>query len=343
MIYDKDSFARDPKIAFEIGWDYARLGAYAKHFEAAENNFKPVLDGYKAGLEKFPDIGPRYKHEDRRFILKWLHLRLNAHKRGRFFGPLLTWEYIKQIDTVHCPITRLAFTYGEGLETDWTVDRINNDGAYAVGNIVGVSRAVNRAKGEMNYMECFLASNKAAQRSCGTYHGLTENQWLRLAGFMSINATELNIETGLFPLAVCPVEGMAFKNPLNFIQLRGSSLFCLPLTDKRNGFMVASFKKLGNHNLQKEFIKFANCAHATYTFVRRTQVNQYWAIEDAWDSEIVRKSWIALAEKLIAIKDGPTIVGRHLASLYKQDKKLEILNAVRCQWSLSTNGFAAPD
>jgi hypothetical protein len=50
-------------------------------------------------------------------------------------------------------VTLVELTHGTGEDTDWSVDRVNNDGAYADGNLIVMSARANKAKGNKSFLE----------------------------------------------------------------------------------------------------------------------------------------------------------------------------------------------
>ncbi|MDR5777342.1 MULTISPECIES: hypothetical protein [unclassified Caballeronia] len=117
--------ASTPETAFDIGWDFARFG---RAMDTAVRD-PAVLQGFAAGREHFRVA----QHRPDRFVSKWLQLRINAYKRRRILDAHVTPSYLKRIDSLVCPITLSPLTHGALCETDWSVDRINNNGAYAPG------------------------------------------------------------------------------------------------------------------------------------------------------------------------------------------------------------------
>ena len=114
-----------------------------------------------------------------RFVRKWLQLRYQALSRRRVINDDVTPDLLRRIDVLKCPVTRVVLTHGELLDTDWSVDRINNDGAYASNNLAVISTGANRAKGSRSYDEVFFLSQKSTASD-----GLTPLEWLRMASIM---------------------------------------------------------------------------------------------------------------------------------------------------------------
>jgi len=133
------------RIWFEVGWDYASYGLVLP-----EDVVNPALsNGFREGRERFrKPIGPH-----NRFIRKWLRLRLNAVKRGRQFDAGVTPEFLASIATDVCPITREPLTYGTLTDTDWSIDRLINDGGYSCHNLAMMSVRANTAKDKMTIEE----------------------------------------------------------------------------------------------------------------------------------------------------------------------------------------------
>jgi len=153
----------------ELGADFARLGMHPP-----EDSPTSVHEGFAAAAYR----GFRPKTLDR-FQRKWLQLRMGALRRHRLVSPLVTPDFLRVIDASWCPVLRTALTHGERADTDWSVDRLNNDGAYARGNIVVMSTRANRAKGSLGYDEV-----RARSKAVGPTEGLEPTEWLRMACVM---------------------------------------------------------------------------------------------------------------------------------------------------------------
>lgn len=70
----------------------------------------------------------------------------------------------------------VPLTHGTRADTEWSIDRLNNDGASAASNLAVMSVRANRAKGRLS-VEAALAKSRLAHDS----GGLSAMEWLRLA------------------------------------------------------------------------------------------------------------------------------------------------------------------
>lgn len=336
-----DDVIRDKLIGFEIGWDYAKLGVSPRDFEKSEGTFKPVLDGYLQGVQQFPNQRAQYAPKDYRFVIKWLRLRMNAYRRNRIFSPTLTWEHIRDIDKEECPITRERFTYGSKMDTDWSIDRVNNNGAYAPGNIMSMSKRANRAKGTLGVMGCIVASNRAKGMEGGFYHDLNETQWMRLAYLMSVNSTENEYEYGYLPLAAIPPKNMPVMNPLHILQARASHEFMSAPNSEANKMWTKAFKVVDSHNLHKRVAIFIAAARGAYIHARKTQKNTLYALTDAWMTPLVSQYWLDIAEKIDF--DQASKVLAECQRLSDGTLAFGDYFKVREAWGTDTQGYVSPE
>lgn len=153
-----------------LGHDIHRLSLLTPHASWPA----VVREGFNAAAH----TGQR-RHRSDRFVAKWLQLRLSAWRRGRGVADDVTPALLEEIDTVRCPITRQPLTHGSLQDTDWSVDRLNNDAAYAASNLAVMSVRANRAKGSL----CFHQVHARSQRDQAS-DGLQPVEWLRLAVLM---------------------------------------------------------------------------------------------------------------------------------------------------------------
>lgn len=191
----------DPRVGFDIGWDYACHGLLLP--TQVQELHPEIVSGFNAARER--SIKP--KPQDR-FVRKWLLLRTNAWRRCRIFDESVTVAFLKDIDATHCPITGLKLTHGTGENTDWSIDRINNDAAYAAGNLVVVSAKANLAKGNYDFDQMADFAYDEQVDIPLDYDGkplLTRDEWSRWAFIASHNIRRENHDDCVITaFSICP-------------------------------------------------------------------------------------------------------------------------------------------
>ena len=136
------------KIAYNIGWDAGIYGIQPFDEWPLE-----LRGGWAEARKKYP----RPKKPDR-FIRKWIQLRVGAYKRNKHFSEGVTPNYLKMIDTGFCPVTVQPFTYRQDSDSDWSLDRVDNEKGYVRQNLISLSRRVNMAKSDLSYADIEAAS-----------------------------------------------------------------------------------------------------------------------------------------------------------------------------------------
>jgi len=134
-------------------------------------------DAFREGYRERPT--PHRGVQLDRFELKWLHLRHGALKRALIVQPDVTPDFLRDIDVPTCPVTLVTLTHATKTDTDWSIDRLDNDGAYAPGNLAVMSTRANRAKGTKGLDEV----SGLAMREAETEE-LTPREWMRLGMLM---------------------------------------------------------------------------------------------------------------------------------------------------------------
>jgi hypothetical protein len=160
----------DAEIGRTLGWDLAFYGWTPRDDAPAH-----VLEGHAEGKARF---GTNTKRPTR-FERKWLQLRQNALRRGKVVDKAITPSFIEVIDYPTCPVTLVELTHSTGADSDWSVDRVNNDGAYADGNLIVMSVRANKAKGDKSLRD--IKERLAAEKPLS---GLSIRETFRLLSLM---------------------------------------------------------------------------------------------------------------------------------------------------------------
>ncbi|MES2299400.1 MAG: hypothetical protein V4582_20345 [Pseudomonadota bacterium] len=158
------------EVGRQLGYDLFRFGRQSDNGNLAQS----VVEGYAQARARGID-----RESPDRFTRKWLQLRMSAFERARAFDVAVTPELLRRIDVDVCPIMRIRLTHGSMQDSDWSVDRINNDGAYALHNLAVISTRANVAKGSRSFDEVYELA-----RGVRCEAGLAPEHWLRLASVM---------------------------------------------------------------------------------------------------------------------------------------------------------------
>ena len=303
------------ELGYDLGWDFAR---YRRFLDPGSAN-ADMLAGYNAGKAHF-EIA---QHRPTRYQSKWLQLRLSAMRRRRIVHPEVTPDYLQRIDCEVCAVTLEPLTHSRCVETDWSVDRINNDGAYAAGNLMIISTRANRAKGAKNYNQV----EKLAQGSPGLTTGsLSCAEWARLACVMMGSEETISTQATLTPLLTRIPEDI--RVPLFFL-FQQFLLFSVRRAANRNHLLKA-LNGLHPDRFQHERIRIAA---ERLSLLQKTVVYPYDALKDAQIQSFMRSWFTSLPRQ--------STHGLLQLSEYFGGSHCE--PALPASWSLSTSGHFVAD
>jgi len=123
------------RYAFQLGQDLASHGLSID----PDTTCSEMVRGFEHGKRQPSRTADVY-------LRKLLTLRKNAYLRGIPVSSALTKEYLKSITVTVCPVSGVNLTQGTMTDTDWSVDRLNNQLGYVPGNLCIMSARVNRLK-----------------------------------------------------------------------------------------------------------------------------------------------------------------------------------------------------
>ncbi|HEX5683284.1 MAG TPA: hypothetical protein VFY73_04540 [Ideonella sp.] len=284
---------RDP--AFELGWDFAHHGLVppAEHLLPGH----PLRHGWEAGRAAF---GSRTLRAGRG-VRQWLQLRLAAWHQGQAFEAVqVTPNFLAQIDSTRCPITRVALNDEAGHEA--VVERVNHRAGYAAGNLATLSHRAQQAKGSKRWDEARLMAVLAEARQAegaGGAEGLSSAEWARLATLMSFVTPLPHELAAALPLRVLPPNRLRLLNPIQGLQ----ALITLQLTHSGFAVRIAQLTKLlPGVDLRRDFHLFFHTLLPRAWQGGRPGSDEEMRerLEDAWQNPDVLRRWQRFASQLSA-------------------------------------------
>ena len=316
-----------PDSGFEIGWDHARRGLVPPVEHLASKN--PIYEGWVAGRAAFG----RRTLRDTRHARNWLRLRTNAWLRGRAFDCVhVTPNYLAQIDSTHCPITREALTHATGGPNDASVDRVNNDAGYAAGNLALISARANAAKAAHGWRGALASARRIEAEALASIDGLDAVQWSRLAVLISFATPLGHAEAACLPLVVLPPNRLRVLNAVQALQVLLTLQFTRPGYSKRIAELSGLFAP---GEVRQCFHLFAHTLLARRVAAGRldepSRLRQ--AMEDIWCDPLVNRRWQRLSLRL----DG------HTCEDIVRRAALRCLAGTQCRWlarGAATEGWA---
>ncbi len=330
-------------IGFELGWDYAHHGLVPPAPYAQEPS--PLRHGLLAGQAAF---GLRTLLATRH-VRKWLQLRLHAWLRGRSVELVqVTPHYLQQLDTGHCPITRVALSSATLESSDASIDRVRNDAGYAAGNLAVMSTKANHAKAARSFRDALqivqqldTGHGQAAggqPAPAGGIDGLTVAQWARVAVLCSFVEPLAHDEACALPLLVLPPNRLRLFNPAQALQAFISRQLLTPGWSHR---IVRFEDLLPGKPVKRAFQAFFHALLPRVLEAGRniTPHEARWAVEDAWRTPLVMKRWTAFASQLSAAQC-EALVARAAARQLGTQRIERHSNAQATEgWNLASRGY----
>ena len=325
-------------IGFELGWDYAHHHVTPPAPYAQEPS--PLRHGWLAGQATFGlrTLAPT------RHVRKWLQLRLHAWLRGRSIELVqVTPNYLQQIETRHCPITRTPIG-NPALETsDASIDRVRNDAGYAAGNLVSMSARANQAKAAWGAADALVFAARIETERLPGIDGLGRAEWLRVADLCSYVTPLAHAAACAWPMRVLPPNRLRLFNPAQALQAFISRQFLKAGWSQR----IARFESLlPGTGLRRDFKSFfmtllSRVIASGAAGDKRGPAATRWAVEDAWGVTGVQERWARFARQLT-----PAQCDRLLARSAARGLATSVVMALPTDaatdgWNLAHRGYVA--
>ena len=311
----------DVSLGREIGYEFARLG-----MRLPEESALALREGYaeRTGQAAAPST---------RWERKLVRLRASAWRRNRLVDPNVTAQYLEAIQVSYCPITRCELTSGTGTESDATIDRVFNGGAYAVGNLAVMSMKANQAKANLMPLEIVRVA-----LSGSTEEGLSNLEWMRLAALVSASVHPDYMDKPLqpLPLLVYPPNGLLISNGYVVLQQSFSALAVGWIREKWvKEFRIACAGKKRKHAFDDFMVALTYAIGRTTRGVSSPELYRF-RIADAWAEAIVFELYVALMSGASKEEVGTMISVAQRAQDSLRSVEKESLRA----WSVETHGYA---
>jgi hypothetical protein len=326
------------RAGFELGWDHARHGLTppAEQLSAAS----AIRQGFEAGRASF---GGRTRLATPTVQL-WLQLRQQAWLRGLAFETLsVTPNYLGQLQTSHCPVTRCALTVGRqlpphGAPQDRVVARVCEDAGYAAGNLAVISLAADLAKADLAWDDAWAHAETLRINGVAQADGLNAGAWRRLAVLMSFVTPLAHHDAARLPLLVLPPNRLHLLNPIQGLQVLATQLLARSGWSQRlSRFLALLPSDALRNDFQRVFLALLPkviAAGAPTDALRRR-----WALEDAWRDGEVLQLWQRFALQLDA-ELSQTLLERATAEgLMGQRVQLHSDEQATDGWALETRGY----
>jgi hypothetical protein len=334
-----DSQAAATDTGFELGWDHARYGLTPPTEHLVSGN--PLRQGWEAGRAAFG----RRTRECNVNARRWLALRLNAWLHGRHFEPLtVTPNFLGQIDTPVCPITREALSSVRGETIEAQITRVCDDAGYAAGNLMVMSARAAAAKGELDFEEA-VAHAEGSRSQAGlpwsrTQAELNPTQWARLAVLLSFVTPLPHARAASLPLLVLPPNRLRVLNPIQGLQTLVTLLLAKSGWSQRLPKLEALMPNAG---ARRELRAFFMVYMPRVIAAGRPDEPTGWrrALEDAWRHPLVQSHWKRFALQLDAAACDTVLKRAIEAGLMTQRVQVHSDEQATEGWSLETRGYAA--
>lgn len=312
--------------AHAIGWDHARHGLTPPLEQLCIN--PRLQQGYRTGRAAFAahPVAPGAAQR------AWLQLRLAALAEGRTFESVaLTPNYLAQLATSHCPVTREALNVIDAP----LPSRLRADAGYAAGHLAVLGPRARAALPAGGYAAAvaLLERCEAARNGPARIEGLSGDQWARLAVACSFVVELPHPEAAAVPMRLLPPNRVRLLNPAQALQAALTLAFLHETPNKRLAALRAAMPDATARSHFDAFVEAYGIALGD-VLATRPGIAPRWAAEDAWADRFSQQRWTRLARAL-SPAECETIAAAHA-----EGRALQLPQARATEgWSLDTAGL----
>ncbi len=329
-------------LAHEIGLDHARHGITPPPEPLATS--AALRRGYESARSAYAGRTRAATPA----VRQWLQLRLQAWLRGLSFEALcVTPNYLGQLATSHCPVTRQPLSIGRqlpphGAAQDRVIARLCDDAGYAAGNLAMLSLGADLAKAGLGWEEAWAQAEQLQRSGAALVDGLNGSAWRRLALLMSFVTPLPHAQAARLPLLVLPPNRVHLLNPVQGLQVLATQLL---LRSGWSARLAQLLPLLPHEAARKAFHRFflallprvIASGHPTDPLRRR------WALEDAWRHTEVQQRWQKFALLLDAASCQQLLERIAARGLSTQRVQVHSAEQDTAGWSLESRGYLSAD
>lgn len=290
---DLDTLPADhaDRVGFDIGWDHAHHGLVPPA-ELMQGS-GPLQQGWTAARAVF---GSRTLAHGRP-VRQWLALRLQAWREGAAFETLqLTPNYLAQLDTAVCPVTRRCL--GGTADDAPLLQRLQPGAAYAAGHLAVLSSEAAAALASLDRQQPLADAWRHLRAAAAGRAALLDiDAWQRLAVLVSFVTPLPHAEAARVPLTALPPNRLRVLNPIQGLQAVLTWQLAAPGWSARLRAVAAL---IDDPAARHEFMLFVGAlAPRVMDLPDRSEgseaLAQRQALEDLWRDARVQRRWTLFA------------------------------------------------
>ena len=215
----------------------------------------------------------------------------------------VTPNYLSQIETSRCPVTRQALHGLPGQADTSVLARLNPQAAYAAGNLASLSAAAHAGWQGLEVQDCVRQAHVATAQAAAASDTsekpaatpFTAAVWWRLAALRSYATPLPFAQAACLPMAVLPPNRVRLLNAVQGLQALLTYAFATPGWAER----CRRFAQwLPAHTLRQDFNLFVGAMAPRVLEAGHDPAALRLALEDAWLNERVLRRWTHLVLSL---------------------------------------------
>ena len=273
------------RTGFELGWDHAQHGLVPPAQTLQGDT--PVSQGWLAGKAVFG----RRTLQATRFVRLAQQLRTQAWQKGILFDhQQVTPQYLAQLQTPVCPVTRMVLGGLPGTASAPVVERLHAAAGFIAGNLVVVSQAAAGARAGCTASQAAAHARSIEAGKAADVSGLDAPAWWRLACLLSFVTPLSHLDAARMPLRALPPSGIRAVNPAQRLQAMLTVQLASPGWSGRLRRLAATLPDAG---LRHDFNLFigALAPRLLEAPVDADAMCLRHALEDAWADARVNRRW----------------------------------------------------